>query len=226
MRFLLFGLLLAANIAGADAQTRNSEQRPKALKTEVKDAPRLELTTRIFQTKSTIDEYTRFEVEKGVVRSKSHTTHLTRLHYAIELTFTNSGTQPIILFKKSNLVSDWAISRDLKATLAKKYVSEGRSHYIAVGDFLKAGWREDEPEQDQFVVLKPGESYVVERPYSLQPYDKKGRRLKPGKYYLQVWVQTWYFFKDAKTYRDKWRDKGYLWDGPVIPKPILFTIGE
>jgi hypothetical protein len=224
IHFLLISLLLSANITVANAQTPNSVPGKKAFRTEAKDKPSLLLSTRIVDTKSSVDEYTRFEVNDGVVTSKAHTTYLTRLHFVLEVKFTNTGTQPIILYKKSGLLPAWAIGRDLRSALAKKYESEAAGHFISDEEFRKAGWRDDDPEPDQFVILRPGESYTIERPSSVQPYGKNDQKLRPGEHYLQVWIQTWYYDNDAEAYRGKWADKGYLWSAILTPRPLVYTI--
>jgi len=86
------------------------------------------------------------------------------------------------------------------------------------------GWRDDAPEPDQFVILRPGESYTIERLSSVQPYGKNDQKLRSGEHYLQVWIQTWYYDNDAEAYREKWGDKGYLWSDILTPKPLVFTI--
>jgi len=144
----------------------------------------------------------------------------------LELSFTNVGKQPILLYKETKVAPDWAISLTEKSALAQKYESHMTSHYLADQDFRKAGWRDDKPQLDQFLILNPGQSKTLLRPYSFSPSNKNGKKLKKGNYFLQLWVQTWYYYADAKVYRENWRDEGYLWSEVLKPKPVLFEVED
>ena len=220
---LVFGLFLLTIIFGANGEATNSKQTDWVFGTERVDTPILQLTARIVNTKYSIGKSTQFETERGVVSSRSHTTFFTRLHFSLELKFTNTSKQPIMLYKKSDLQPAWGISRDHSAALAKEYEIYTEGHFISVEEFRRVGWRDDEPKQNEFVILRSGESYTVERNCIVRPYGKEGQKLT-GEHYLQVWVQTWYYNTDAQTYRKKWGEKGYLWSDPLTPGPLVFTI--
>jgi hypothetical protein len=118
------------------------------------------------------------------------------------------------------------ISRSLEKAASKKYVEDTTSAYF---DLSKAGFRvEDTPREDAFILLKAGESYSLERDgYGIPLYDgtKDGEDyLRPGEYFLQFDVTTWYYLVPPEMYREQWRDKGYLWSEKVTSAPMSFII--
>ena len=215
---MLLSLLTLTNIMGADSQTPGSRTGGKRSTPNAKDEPSLELAATIVGMKSSIAQYS------GFVRGKPVTFDATWLQLTIKLNFVNTGNQSILLYKKSDLIGDYGISRDLQAALSERYEVKIRTDYAFI-NAPAGGFRDDEPQPDEFVVLKPGNSYSAERSYKVRPYDGNWRKLKAGKHYLQVWVLTWYYDRhQAEAYREKWHDKGYLWSDILIPKPILFAI--
>jgi hypothetical protein len=95
-------------------------------------------------------------------------------------------------------------------------------------DLNKAGMRGgDAPHEDVFVTLKAGESYTIMKDSAVNLHDggknSKGF-LDPGKYFLQVRIATWYYFADPESYREQWRDKGYLWSKNITSDPMPFTV--
>jgi len=220
----LFFSLLLTNVAAYNSQPSLAADGDNAIKPEPDAVPDLLVAITISDKRSTTDQYTRFEMKKGNITSKSHMTYALRLHLTLKLNFTNVGKRPILLYKNSKIVPDWAISRSEKESLSNKYESQMTSDYIADEDFRRAGWRDDEPQIDQFIILAPGESQTLVSPYSFVPSDHNGKKLKPGTYFLQLWIQTWYYYADAKMFRERWRDKGYVWSELMKPKPIALMI--
>ncbi len=83
-------------------------------------------------------------------------------------------------------------------------------------------------DDELFVVLKPGESFALERDVSLRINDgaDSDSRLKPGgNYVMRLRVATW--FTDLSLARElaqRWRETGKLWYFDVISEPMEFTI--
>ena len=50
--------------------------------------------------------------------------------------------------------------------------------------------------------------------------------LHPGNYFLQLKVTTWYYLVPPEMYREKWRDKGYLWSQNMTSLPMAFTVNK
>lgn len=145
------------------------------------------------------------------------------LSWRLKLTYTNVGTRPLLLEKKSTWVYRTLVSRDLKAATARKYLSAPIPAYADLDSF---GFR-SRPDLDCFVVLKPTESFVAEADSRVSVYD--GTRdteddLHAGQYILQVRVATLYQYTEPKEYREKWIDRRYLWSDNVTSEPMPFRV--
>jgi len=145
------------------------------------------------------------------------------LQWTLNLTYTNNGNRAILLDKKSSWIYRSMVSRNLKAAAAGRFEYDPSSFY---SDLSKLGFL-NTPDEDSFIVLKPGESFNLKTDCRVQLYDgtkDSNDFLHPGDHVLQVRVATWYYYADPKVYRDKWSDKGYLWSGNVTSVPMPFTI--
>ncbi len=148
------------------------------------------------------------------------------LHLTLNLTYSNAGNRSILLDKKSSLVYRKLVSKNLKAATESKYEYDESSSFIDVRSMQTAGIRvEGAPKKEDFITLKPGESYNLKKDLILRLYD--GTRdtegyLHPGIHFLQLKIATWYYFVDAATYREEWRDEGYLWSSNItsVPMPL------
>ena len=147
------------------------------------------------------------------------------LRWTLVLTYTNVGPRPILLDKTSSFIYRAMVSRNLKSASAKKYEYDHSSFYA---DFRAAGVRtESAPEEAAFVKLNPGESYSLEKDFGVQLYDGTKDNedlLRTGNHFLQVGVMTWYYLYPADTYREQWRDKGYLWSQNMTSMPMPFLV--
>ncbi len=147
------------------------------------------------------------------------------LNWTLKLTYTNIGHQPILLDKKSSVIYKSIVSRSLKKAVAQKYEYGLSSSFL---DVRRAGTHtETDPSEDAFVTLKPGESYGLETDYGVLLSD--GTRdskdyLHSGNHLLQLRVTTWYYLDLPETYRERWRDKGYLWSQNMTSLPMPFTV--
>jgi len=80
------------------------------------------------------------------------------------------------------------------------------------------------PDISQFVTLKAGESYSSDHEFRVLQSDE---RLKPGSAVLQFTVLTWHYVKVSNIeWREKWRDKGYLWTNFLESQPVPFVIDK
>lgn len=150
----------------------------------------------------------------------------TMVRWVLLLKYKNVGTEPILLYKKSSLIHRSMISRTLKAALRGKYDQETASHFIAVKAMRAAGFLERLPDESDFTTLRPGETHSVETEYGVEADGDLGPKngQASAQHFIQVMVTTWYFYDDPTVYRDKWRDKGYLWTQSVKSQPMSFTI--
>lgn len=160
-----------------------------------------------------------------IVKQRYYSEEGTRfLEWILSLKYTNDGSEPILL-DKSSRVFRTAVSTSLKAAADKRYVYEP---YAVYASFDALGFRPT-PDPESFVVLKPTESLSVEAERRLSLYDGTADTkddLHAGKYFLQVRVSTWHYYADAKEYRAKWSDQGYLWSEGVISEPMPFTVAK
>ena len=84
------------------------------------------------------------------------------------------------------------------------------------------------PDESQFVLLKPGETYspvrVLSYDFGARSDNERSRRLS-GVNFLQLVVLTWYYPRASNfKWREQWQTKGYLWSDPItsIPMPFKF----
>lgn len=169
---------------------------------------RLVLQTRIDDERYTIDQ--------GTIT----------LRWNLTLTYTNSGAEPILLYKKSSLIYRSMVSRHLKAASRGKYLQDTSSHFISSDAFRAAGFLDRSPEEADFVTLKPGESYSVQSKYHVHRRSNSTADdgLAPGKYFIEMRVATWYFWVDPKQYREQRRGDGYVWSQNMTSEPMQFRI--
>jgi hypothetical protein len=143
------------------------------------------------------------------------------LIFTLRYNFHNRKGETILLDKRSSLVSGYTISRN--ARLA----AEGK-HKIYVSGLLGIDGKlltlDPNPDISQFVTLKAGESYSSDHEFRVLQSDE---RLKPGSAVLQFTVLTWHYVKVSNIeWREKWRDKGYLWTNFLESQPVPFVIDK
>jgi hypothetical protein len=148
---------------------------------------------------------------------------LRALRLTLKLTYTNDGTLPILLDRKSVLIYRTTVSKSLKAAASRRYIVD-RSYYFT--DLTKAGMSVSDPEEGAFIILRAGESFTapenVEVVIGAGPKDGK-KFLSDGDYLLQVRVATWYYFVEPNVYRERWIAKGFLWSDNMTSQPMRFS---
>lgn len=142
----------------------------------------------------------------------------------LRLAFTNIGNQPIILDKNSSVIVKHMVSRSVEAAKAGKYL-EIVSPFMDMMSILRI---DVSPNESCFVILRPGESFSLEKKFGLFIYDGTNDNedfLHPGNYFLEIVVMTWYYPQRLKTKtREEWNQKGYLWTDPVKSTPLPFNV--
>jgi hypothetical protein len=146
------------------------------------------------------------------------------LRFTLRLNFANKGENAVILDKRSTAVTQYMISRNLKNALKRKYETTVSIFFGLDG----VGMTMDSvPNESQFVVLKPGETYspirVLTAVFGADSDD--GAKALRGLNFLQMVVLTWYYPRASNIkWRDQWQTKGYLWSDPIRSIPMPFKI--
>jgi hypothetical protein len=138
----------------------------------------------------------------------------------LELTYTNVGQQPIILYKGSDLISYVRSARSREELSAGKYEVDMSITWVTSGN--GAVPNTGRVPDSRFVVLKPGASFKVAGDARIIDSDKL---LPAGKHVLQVIVSTWQGSREqAERLRNKWAKTGYFWYGNTFSLPMQITI--
>ena len=138
------------------------------------------------------------------------------IQFVLRLNFSNKGKEPVILEKRSRSVSRLLVSRTFENAIKKKY--EFTVERLGGYDPANAV-----PYESNFIVLKPGESYRLEQVERL--HDR--RSMRAGHYVLQMVVQNWPYFTSSNIeWRDRWRNKGYLWTDGITSVPMPFMVAR
>ena len=143
------------------------------------------------------------------------------LIFTLRYNFHNKKGETILFDKRSSLVSSYAISRNARLAAAGRH-----KRYFAglLGIDGKLMTVDPNPDISQFVTLKAGESYSSDHEFRVLGSDKK---LEPGGYVLQFSVETWHYAAASNiAWREKWRDKGYLWTNFLKSQPVPFVIDK
>jgi hypothetical protein len=139
--------------------------------------------------------------------------------FTLRFNFTNGGGETIILDKRSSIVQGFTVSRNAQQAAAGKHKMDVEFLLGIDGQLLTL---DRIPDESQFVILKWGDSHAENHAFIIPSGHKK---LSPGNYVLQLGVLTWHYARASNIeWRNKWRDKGYLWTNSVTSIPMPFTI--
>lgn len=142
-----------------------------------------------------------------------------RVNFRLRFNFRNGGGETIVLDKRSSIVPRFTVSRNAQLAAAGKHKMVVEYLLGIDGQLLSL---DPVPDEHQFVVLKSGDSHAEDHAFIIPSNDRK---LSPGNYVLQLSVLTWHYARASNIeWRNKWRDKGYLWTNSVTSIPMVFTI--
>lgn len=176
------------------------------------------------QQKQTVSlKLTMTVIEKQYCKADSE---LDGLRMKLKLTFTNTGSQQIILYKGSNSVSRLIVTRNLRDSSANKIEVNATLTQITAGKGINL--KTHIPNQ-AFVILPPGGSYEVEATVTVFAVRNDMREITgavaSGEHALQIEVSTWPFSKSfAHKLRNRWQKSGTLWYEPITSIQMPFTI--
>ena len=145
-----------------------------------------------------------------------------RIRYSLLFKFTNMGNQPVILNRLRPEVARYMISANQKAAVSRNHETVA---HIMVGLNNENMSSTAELNEKHFLFLKTGEVYEVKDSLTISPRHENGKRLRSGTHMLQVVVQTWPNPGASNVeWREKWRNRGYLWSDSLISDPMPFVI--
>ena len=169
------------------------------------------------------DKAVRLQLTSSIAEARYLFEHGSRsLNLSLNLNYLNTGTRPILLDKKSSRIYRRLVSKNLQAVSACKYLHDISALFIG-SDSMQVS----DPEQSEFVTLKPRESVTFKTEIAFALYD--GTRdtqdeLRPGNYVLLVRVAAWFYYADPVEWEQKWGNQAYLWSENVTSEPMPFTV--
>ena len=144
------------------------------------------------------------------------------LKLSLQLTYTNVGQQPLILYKGSNLIYYVLVGSNEQNLRNKQYEMNMHVGWITSGIKLNEGSRPSK----EFIVLNPNESYQTGGDVSIPiDIDETTQFLKSGEHVLQVVTETWP--SDEAQFdklKKKWNDTGFLWGKNITSEPMVFSV--
>jgi hypothetical protein len=170
------------------------------------NSPSLKLTTKIIEQKYCDDDYS----------------DMATLSLSLQLTYTNVGQRPLILYKGSNLIYYVLVGSNEQNLRNKQYEANMHVGWITSKTKLREGAKPGK----EFIVLTSGESCQMEGDVSI-PIDLDGTTqfLKSGEHVLQVVTETWPRTEaQFHQLQKKWNGIGLLWDKNVRSDPMPFSV--
>jgi hypothetical protein len=136
----------------------------------------------------------------------------------LNFNFRNAAGETIILDKRRSIVPGYTISRSAKQAAAGEHKLVAHRLIGNTGELMTLS---PLPDESQFIILKSGESHSLNARFSIGLDGD----LSPGAYVLQLSVLTWHYPNASNIqWREKWRQKGYLWTDSITSQPMSFTV--
>ena len=206
--FLLVLLLCLLCALPGNAQSRSSVS-GEGQQTRMLTSPALQLTMKI--------------VGQIYCRGDSD---LDGLRLNVLFSYSNTGSQPLLLYKGSNLASRIMVSRTLEDAAAKRFeLNSSVTHVTASGSKCFKG----SVPTKCFVILPPGRSYDVKGIVGVFAFRDDSRPVQggivSGNHILEVEVPTWPASNElARKLSGLWEQRMDLWSRPITTEPIAFTV--
>lgn len=148
------------------------------------------------------------------------------LRLLLQLSFTNVGTQKLILERGSKSVPVIRVSKTAEDAIANRFETT-INNYIITGN-SKGPKVLKRPPLSSFAILAPGQTYktITEVSVSVPRADPvPAIKINSGSHYIQVGVWTWdESQREAHVRRKAWQGEGFLWSESVFSKPMLFIV--
>lgn len=148
------------------------------------------------------------------------------LELTLQLRYTNTGRQKLILYKGNRLFYQVFISRNLEEAAARKH--ELRTSHSRFFDEQPEKIKDTSP-GSVFAILSPGASYetkqVVSVPVAREGSGQVNSKIAAGEHTLFLVVSTWYESKKlADELRERWRARGFLWTETLASNSVGFRV--
>jgi hypothetical protein len=138
------------------------------------------------------------------------------LQFVVSLIFSNKGKGPVVLDKRWRSSSTYLVSRSFENAIKKKY--ESIVHILGGVDPA-----DSVPDESSFILLKPGQSYSLKQTVRL--HNRKSMRA--GHHVLQMVVNNWPYFRASNIeWRERFRNRGYLWTDSITSVPMPFMLAK
>jgi hypothetical protein len=151
------------------------------------------------------------------------------LRLTLQLRYTNTGRQKLILYKGNRLFFQIFVSRG-----GGKDSGTGRTELRTT----HSRFFDEQPEKivssapgSVFTTISPGASYETEQVISL-PVARAGEgvfnvSIAAGEHVLTVAASTWYESQNlGGELRARWRSRGLLWTDPLVSNSVTFAVGR
>lgn len=147
------------------------------------------------------------------------------LRLKLRFRFTNSGSETLILFKYSTAIFREMFSRSYKDAMERRYIQDVEPF---VDPIISEPIESAIPNEQLVISLKPGESYEIDDDFHVLVFNgtkDTADYLRPGKYFLQIEVPTWWWSQPkAAMLRERWRKYGLLWSDDLTSLPMPINI--
>ena len=147
--------------------------------------------------------YANLELTKDLLRLQHCSND--NLQLLVRLNFSNKGKGPLVLDTRTKPISRYMVSRTAENATKRKYE-------FVVRTLLGYDKSDLVPDEANFIVLKPGETYSIEQVLHLSDRES----MRSGQHVLQVVVVTWHYAQASNVeWRERLRSRGYLWTDAV-----------
>lgn len=168
----------------------------------------LQLTTEVLEAKFCASDYLRLK---------------------LRLRFFNASSEPVILYRQSNSIMTYFISRDANAAEQEKYEQK----YSPLQRTVESpeSIDTDGPDERTFIILQAGNFFEVtsqaDLPFIFDGKNNDEDLLRPGSHVLQIRIRTWQESPElAGRLRERWQRQGYLWTKSLVSRPMPFNVAR